>query len=485
MHIDGESSDGSLPEGNAYTPSKARKGKGKARESVVNITSDDEEEAAPTTIKSSRSSRMEVVIFSPKPSTISRTPLKTKQQNSKTTVMISSENTEGEEVGDDELPKPQHLEAPIIRPNRGSTRKKAHVYVELSSGSESENYELSLPQEPSRRTKKPTLFSTVPKGKSSSPVPVPTSSEKKFPSTRKMIMNGTKKLLFSSIPKGKSSSPAQEENAEEEDSDDDIVMSTQPSRRKRPAIMIPDAVDNDDEEIQISSPLKRRRAAIESDDSDIASSPLKRKRPNPVYSEDEEDDLSVTKEKSKSREPTPQNRTTRQSRRRHRTEKEKKLELLKRRRAGEHIEELTESEESGSEDDSGSELQKLSEFEDEEEEEEAVAKPKKPVQKNRQKKAGTGSDEDQYDSDFIEDDEDGNLGVPAHPLFDIPLQFTHAAHKPLKEHFKDAVEWMVHAKINPGFARDDPLYVQAFKKLDDEYGGYAKSKFVSTQWTAE
>jgi len=44
---------------------------------------------------------------------------------------------------------------------------------------------------------------------------------------------------------------------------------------------------------------------------------------------------------------------------------------------------------------------------------------------------------------------------------------------------------MVHNKINPAFSRGDPIYRQAFAKLDNEYGGYAKSKFVSTQWTAE
>ncbi|MBN6743394.1 DUF4211 domain-containing protein, partial [Acidithiobacillus sp. MC6.1] len=49
----------------------------------------------------------------------------------------------------------------------------------------------------------------------------------------------------------------------------------------------------------------------------------------------------------------------------------------------------------------------------------------------------------------------------------------------------DAVEWMVHRKINPAFSRDDEIYLQAFTKLDDEYQGYAKSKFVSSQWTAE
>jgi hypothetical protein len=70
-------------------------------------------------------------------------------------------------------------------------------------------------------------------------------------------------------------------------------------------------------------------------------------------------------------------------------------------------------------------------------------------------------------------------------LADIPLQFTHAAHKPLKEHFKDAIEWMVHNKVNPGFRRDDPVYRQAFLKLNDEVAGLAKSKFTSTQWTQE
>ena len=45
--------------------------------------------------------------------------------------------------------------------------------------------------------------------------------------------------------------------------------------------------------------------------------------------------------------------------------------------------------------------------------------------------------------------------------------------------------WMVHNKLNPAFSRDDPIYRQAFMKLDSEFSGLAKSKFVSTQWTAE
>jgi hypothetical protein len=176
-------------------------------------------------------------------------------------------------------------------------------------------------------------------------------------------------------------------------------------------------------------------------------------------------------------------RTTRQSKiRRHRTEKEKKLELLKRRRAGENIEELTETSESESDEEDQSDFEKLSEFDDEEDEEAPIVeKPRKMTSKKR----SSDAEDDDHDSveDFIADDDE--LGVPDPSLLDIPLEFTHAAHKPLKEHFRDAIEWMVHNKINPAFARDDPVYRQAFMKLDNEYGGYAKSKFVSTQWTAE
>lgn len=75
------------------------------------------------------------------------------------------------------------------------------------------------------------------------------------------------------------------------------------------------------------------------------------------------------------------------------------------------------------------------------------------------------------------------LGVPE--MSQIPLQFTHAAHKQLKEHFKDVVEWMVHKKVNPAFNKDDPMYRQAFAKMSDEVSGLATSKFISTQWTAE
>jgi hypothetical protein len=268
-----------------------------------------------------------------------------------------------------------------------------------------------------------------------------------------------------------SSRPRRQPNAQdlEDDSDDPIIS---PLKRQRPI------AESDDSDM-VSSPLKRRRPALESDDSDVVSTPLKRTRKTQLEMDDssDSDDLpSPSKIPSKRDSATPTRHTRQAKTRRHRTEREKTMELLKRKRAGEDIEELTETSES-EEGDSEQEFQELSNFEDESEEE-----AEEPVRKPARKKTGE-SGEDDSDSDFIVEDDEGALGVPDPALLDIPLQFTHAAHKPMKEHFKDAVEWMVHKKVNPAFVRNDPLYIQAFKKLDDEYGGYAKSKFISSQWT--
>lgn len=90
------------------------------------------------------------------------------------------------------------------------------------------------------------------------------------------------------------------------------------------------------------------------------------------------------------------------------------------------------------------------------------------------------ADLDQYEEDFVTDDDD-NLGAPA-GLDEIPVEFTSHAHKKPIEHFKDVVEWMVHNKLNPAFARNDQVYTIAVRKLDDEAQGYARSKFMSTAW---
>lgn len=158
----------------------------------------------------------------------------------------------------------------------------------------------------------------------------------------------------------------------------------------------------------------------------------------------------------------------------------KQLELLKRRRAGEEVVELSGSEEdlapgrgiydSDSQGDSATEaLDDISEENNNSSTDHI----------RRSLRAGAA-----YDEDFVDDDdEDDFLGGP-HGLEEIPLEFTRHAHKRPREHFKDAVEWMVHNKLNPAFLRNDPVYKNAFFKLDDVVKGYSSSKFVSAAWSS-
>jgi hypothetical protein len=264
---------------------------------------------------------------------------------------------------------------------------------------------------------------------------------------------------------------------QDDDEEEEDILPPSPRKRRQKATV----ETEEDESEPVKSPLKRTRKPIDSDDSDILLSPTKRRRNAQPEDISSDSDLPSpgkiprgVKRDSTSKTPP---RFTRQQKaaRRHRTEKEKKMELLKRRRAGENIEQVTDSESDSDEDNDDEELQELSEFEDEEESPEQVRKPTKPQSRNQ--------DDQDSEDDFVVEDEEGPLGIP--DMAQIPLEFTHAAHKPIKEHFRDVVEWMVHNKINPGFSWDDPVYMTAFQKVDHDCGGFADSKFVSTQWTAE
>ncbi|KAL8661853.1 MAG: hypothetical protein Q9202_005211 [Teloschistes flavicans] len=95
----------------------------------------------------------------------------------------------------------------------------------------------------------------------------------------------------------------------------------------------------------------------------------------------------------------------------------------------------------------------------------------------------TSQDLDDYEEDFIVEDDD-TIGAPV-GLDNIPIEFTRHAHKKPFEHFKDVVEWMIHNKLNPAFARNDPVYIIAVQKMDDEAQAFAGSKFMSAAWKAE
>ncbi|PQE16838.1 transcription factor iiic protein [Rutstroemia sp. NJR-2017a BBW] len=303
-------------------------------------------------------------------------------------------------------------------------------------------------------------------------------------STPRPSMFSTK--LGTDLPDSDSEASQQEGNV---DSDDEIRLPS--SIRRRPPIIVAEPrFEDDSDEEPLTSPMKRRRPTAVSDeeyDDDESASPVKKMKPTLESSDEDSPSVSrisvVIPSSSDSSAHTKQPVRAR-SPRKHRTAKQKQLEILKRKRAGESNPVLTESESDEEEVrgiyDSGSDA--LSTFEDEEEEEEE--QEVEETRKRRTPKKSTVENQDEYDSDFVDDDDDGLIGVPDHAM--IPLEFTAAAHKPLKEHFSEAVEWCVQTKINPGYNKAlQPIYTRAWNKLNDAYSGLTHSKFVSPSWTRE
>ena len=263
---------------------------------------------------------------------------------------------------------------------------------------------------------------------------------------------------------------SEEEEKNDDEDDDDKPLATPTPRRKRHVI----SDDSDEEEPHSSIPIKRRRLVRRN----AASSPV-RKAPKEV---DDDDELA------------PASARATRTRRKPLTQKEKARELLRRKRAGEVINEEEEGPSSSDEEpakamyDTDSDHLALDEFEDDEEgvlePTAAKKKGKKPKKANEKKSKTDEADSDtSMDKFVVDDDSDAPLGVPDEVYSSIPLEFTSHSHKPLKDHFRDAIEWLVQFKINPGFAdKEHSLYRIAWKKLDDEVRGLATSKFASAAW---
>ncbi|KAK7754252.1 hypothetical protein SLS62_003830 [Diatrype stigma] len=305
----------------------------------------------------------------------------------------------------------------------------------------------------------------------------------------------------------------EDKEEQDDDDDDDIVPPSSALKRRRPLHVKPskreeDDDDDDDDDVPVlppSSALRRRRPAMVelSDDSDAEDigSPTKRRKTNHP---------APSSQRNRRLQRPPSSPVKRSVHKGHRSEKEKKMELLRRRRAGEKIDKLSssESESEGErqhrgiyDTDSEDEFKVLKEFDDdedgdkpEEEEEEEIAAPRSsrkkargaPKEKGEKSEDGVDGVADGDLDDFVvADDEDGLLGAPDAAAIAIPLEFTAQAHRPLKEQFPYAVEWLVHNKLNPAFERRDPVYVNAWRKLDDEFRGLASSKFASSAWRTE
>lgn len=285
-----------------------------------------------------------------------------------------------------------------------------------------------------------------------------------------------------------------------DDSDAPLVTPRSSARKKGRVVLDEDENGGEDEEDEedVQSPAKRRKLIRNT------------RRVSPVASSDGSDSQAsqttpqATPPSKNPASPQSSNRKMRSSARKgHRSDKEKKMELLRRRRAGEKdltMEDLDTSEEDADEDqgalyDTDSDHQVLDVFDDESDsgpaEAAAPAKESKKAKKNKKKskasaKRKADDDEGTADSEgnlegFIDEDDD-TIGVPEEALYHMPLEFTRASRKPLKAHFKDAVEWLVHRRINPGFERDDEVYKTAWTRLNDEVIGLANSKWVSSSW---
>ncbi|GAB1320314.1 hypothetical protein MFIFM68171_10524 [Madurella fahalii] len=285
---------------------------------------------------------------------------------------------------------------------------------------------------------------------------------------------GKKRQLSDSSWSGKSSTTTMDQNNGNEEEDDDdkpLVTPKSGNRLSRKRAIVSDDDDDDDQQPRYSSPVKRRRL-------------VRRNAPSSPFTTENDEDGE------------PSSMRTRRTRRKPLTAKEKARELLRRKRAGEAIEENEEPSLSEEEApmkavyDTDSDNPALDEFEDDEEGvlefKEEVQKDKKG-KKKKKKRTATGddgdSDSDESMDDFLVDDSDEPLGIPAEVYMDIPLQFTSHSHKPLKHHFRDVVEWLVQFKVNPGFSeKGHELYRMAWRKLDDEVRGLAQSKFESSAW---
>ncbi|KAK3375295.1 hypothetical protein B0H63DRAFT_496484 [Podospora didyma] len=271
-----------------------------------------------------------------------------------------------------------------------------------------------------------------------------------------------------------SSSQAKLHGSDDDSSNDNKPLYTPSSTRlaRKRNIVIDDS-DDGEQELQLSSPLKRRRLVRRGE---AASSP-----PAPTEREAMPEILALQLPSS----------SAVAARRKPRTKKEKAMELLRRKRAGETITEVSESSEEDDDVkgvyDTDPEHEALSEFEDDDE---GVLQYKEPgnakgssrrkssKSKSRTKMkaidddnnsdggaANSGSDDM---SDFVVDDGDAPFGVPDSALHEMPLQFTAYSKKPQIVYFRNVLEWIVQRKINPGFDRQHGVYRMAWQKLDDE-----------------
>ena len=280
--------------------------------------------------------------------------------------------------------------------------------------------------------------------------------------------------------------------SEDEESDPNEVR---PRRKlRRGAASKPVVLDDDDEEEYHASrnPEKSGEEKEEEEDDDdepIIATPAKRKRnivtedPQTPRRGSDQDQIDIEEDLEDLQDSVvKETRTRGRLANSARSKRQQHLEMLRRRRAGEATgpvhgdpESLDDDEESGSEEslprDASTTYQ-------------TRVDGLQPDNSDVESAIASNEDLDRYDEDFVSEDENDPLGVPAAGIEEMPLEFTRHAYKQTKEYFRDAVEWMVHNQLNPAFSRSAPLYKVAFGKLEDEVKGRTGSQLISSVWNA-
>ncbi|PKX94187.1 uncharacterized protein P174DRAFT_441472 [Aspergillus novofumigatus IBT 16806] len=290
-----------------------------------------------------------------------------------------------------------------------------------------------------------------------------------------MRLRSGKRKRSPSLPKSSKTSANEPSILVSDESDEDMVK--QPRRRLRRGaanarpIVVEEGSEDSDEPIH-SSPIKRRKRNINSE-------PPKTPRRNSDQERlDLEEDLEVLQDSV-----VKNTRTRGRLANSARAQRQRHLEALRRRRAGGKEEDAAALEQ-----DSDAEHSNGADPDDEPESEAGsqVHQPQFRRQEESDIESSVAEDEDldQYEDDFVLEDDNAELGVPS-SLEDLPFEFSRHAYKQLKGYFQDAVEWMVNNKINPAFPRSDPLYEVAFMKLEDEVKGRTGSQLVSSVWNVK
>lgn len=149
------------------------------------------------------------------------------------------------------------------------------------------------------------------------------------------------------------------------------------------------------------------------------------------------------------------------------------LELLRRRRAGEKVPRVQDSDD---------------EFEDLPETHlDLIGHPEYDEEGSVHSSIETEPEQDlaqveEDEDDFVIEDSTGRLG---RPNSDMPLQFTSFAYAKPRELFIHIIEWLVKNKIAPAFSREDELYTLAFDRVEDQVKAQAGSRLISAAWGNE